>query len=102
VHRPPPGTGLRTGIRTEEARALSWEAVYFGDPSATPPRPAAITVLRSVRAHGDTKTPRSRRALGMPAFATQALRDLQQREGRNTGPVFAARDGHELDLTDRK
>jgi hypothetical protein len=77
--------------------ALHREAVDFGDPSATPPRPASITVLRSVRAHGDTKTPRSRRALRMPAFAAQALRDLQQREGRTTGPVFATRDGHELD-----
>ena len=88
---------LGTGIRTEEARALRWENVDFGDPSATPPRPPSITVLRSVRAHGDTKTPRSRRALGLPAFAAQALRHLQQSEGRETGPVFATRDGGELD-----
>jgi integrase len=88
---------LGTGIRTEEARALRWDAVDFGDPAATPPRPAAITVLRSVRAHGDTKTPASRRALGMPAFAAQALADLQHREGRDTGPVFATRDGGQLD-----
>ncbi len=88
---------LGTGIRTEEARALQWEAVDFGDPHATPPRPAAITILRSVRAHRDTKTPRSRRALGMPAFAAQALHDLQHREHRTAGPVFATRDGGELD-----
>ena len=88
---------LGTGIRTEEARALRWEAVDFGDPAATPPRPAAIAVLRSVRANGDTKTPRSRRALGLPAFAAQALADMQAREHRNSGPVFATRDGGELD-----
>jgi integrase len=29
---------LGTGIRTEEARALRWEQVDFGDPPATPPR----------------------------------------------------------------
>jgi integrase len=88
---------LGTGIRTEEARALLWEHVDFGDPSAAPPRPASVAAWRSVRAHGDTKTPRSRRTLGMPAFATEALRQLQEREGRDAGPVFATRDGNELD-----
>jgi hypothetical protein len=48
---------LGTGIRTEEARALLWDHVDFGDPSATPPRPASVLVWRSVRAHGDTNTP---------------------------------------------
>jgi integrase len=33
---------LGTGIRTEEARALSWDAVDLGDPDATPPRPASV------------------------------------------------------------
>jgi integrase len=88
---------LGTGIRTEEARALRWEHVDFGDPDATPPRPASVAVWRSVRAHSDTKTPRSRRTLGLPGFATTALAGLQQREQRDTGPVFATRDGHELD-----
>ena len=31
---------LATGIRTEEARALRWEHVDFGDPVASPPVPA--------------------------------------------------------------
>ena len=88
---------LGTGIRTEEARALTWEHVDFGDPGAAPPRPASIAVWRSVRAHRDTKTPRSRRTLGLPAFVIQALAGLQQREQRDTGPVFATRDGGELD-----
>jgi integrase len=54
-------------------------------------------VGRSFRAHGDTKTPASRRTLGLPDFANQALRELQSREQRTTGPVFATRDGRELD-----
>jgi integrase len=67
------------------------------DPSATPPRPASVAVWRSVRAHGDTKTPASRRTLGLPAFAAQALAELKQREHRASGPVFATRDGNPLD-----
>jgi integrase len=88
---------LGTGIRTDEARALTWDAVDLGDPSDAPPRPASVAVWRSVRVHGDTKTPRSRRTLGLPAFATQALADLRQREDKTAGPVFATRDGRELD-----
>ena len=55
---------LATGIRTEEARALRWEHVEFGDPDARPPVPASTAVRRSVRAHGNTKTEKSRRTLG--------------------------------------
>lgn len=88
---------LGTGIRTEEARALRWDAVDFGDPDATPPRPASVAVWRSVRQHGDTKTRESRRTLGMPAIAANALRQLQEQDGRTIGPVFATRDGRELD-----
>lgn len=36
----------------------------------------------------------------MPAFAASALRHLRQREGRDTGPVFATRDGSQLDAAD--
>jgi len=88
---------LGTGIRTEEARALSWEAVDLGDPHAAPPRPASVAVWRSVRRGGDTKTLRSRRTLRLPAFAADTLRELRLREGRDTGPVFATRDGNPLD-----
>jgi integrase len=88
---------LGTGIRTEEARALQWESVDFGDPDACPPRPASVAVWRSVRRGGDTKTLRSRRTLRIPLFAADALRDLQQRERCHTGPVFATRDGNPLD-----
>jgi integrase len=88
---------LGTGIRTEEARALQWSAVDFGDSAATPARPASVAVWRSVRRGSDTKTLRSRRTLRMPSFAATALRELQEREGRDSGPVFATRDGGELD-----
>ena len=66
---------LLTGIRTEEARALRWAHVDLdGDPAARPPVPPHVAVWRSVRVHGETKTERSRRTLGLPAVAVQALR----------------------------
>jgi integrase len=66
---------LLTGIRTEEARALRWAHVNLdGDPAARPPMPPHLAVWRSVRTHGETKTERSRRTLGLPQAAVQALR----------------------------
>jgi integrase len=66
---------LLCGIRTEEARALRWAHVDLdGDPAARPPVPPHVAVWRSVRAHGETKTERSRRTLGLPAAPVQALR----------------------------
>jgi integrase len=44
---------LLTGVRSEEARALTWDHVDLDA--------RTISVWRSVRAHGDTKTVRSRR-----------------------------------------
>ena len=71
---------LATGIRTEEARALRWEHVDFGDASARPPVPASAAVWRSVRSGGDTKTEKSRRTLGLPQMAVDALRAHKQRQ----------------------
>ena len=66
---------LLAGVRTEEASALRWDHVDLdGDPEARPPVPPHVAVWRSVRAHGETKTGRSRRTLGLPAAAVQALR----------------------------
>jgi integrase len=66
---------LLAGIRTEEARALRWSHIDLdGDPAARPPVPPHVAVWRSVRVHGETKTERSRRTLGLPAAAVQALR----------------------------
>ena len=81
---------LLTGIRTEEARALRWAHVDLdGDPAARPPVPPHVAVWRSVRVHGETKTERSRRTLGLPAVAVQALRAWS---GRQAGERLAAGD----------
>jgi integrase len=99
---------LLAGIRTEEARALRWTHVSLdGDPAASPPVPPHIAVWRSVRAHGETKTERSRRTLGLPVAAVQALRawsDCQADERlaagdgwQDTGLVFTTHHGAALD-----
>src|SRR6202158_2343042 len=99
---------LLCGLRTEEARALRWAHVDLdGDPAASPPVPPHIAVWRSVRAHGETKTERSRRTLGLPAAAVQALRawsgsqaDEQLAAGKgcqHTGLVFTNHVGAALD-----
>jgi integrase len=67
---------LLTGVWTEEARALTWVHVDLdGDPAAVPPVPPHVAVWRSVRAHGDTKTQKSRRTLRLPERAVAALRE---------------------------
>ena len=48
---------LLTGARTEELRALTWDAVdLIGDPEANVPVPPHVAVWRSTRAGGDTRT----------------------------------------------
>src|SRR5215813_1407965 len=70
---------LLVGVRTEEARALHWQHVDLdGDPGADPPVPPHVAVWRSVRVHGETKTERSRRTLGLPQMAVEALRALRE------------------------
>jgi integrase len=99
---------LLAGIRTEEARALHWAHVNLDDdPAASPPVPPHVAVWRSVRAHGKTKTERSRRTLALPAAAVQALRawsDSQASEQlaaaddwQDTGLVFTTCHGAPLD-----
>jgi len=44
------------------------------------PTVGTISVWRSVRAHGDTKTNRSRRTLKLPAIAVEALRGQRERQ----------------------
>jgi integrase len=98
---------LATGIRTEEARALRWEHVDFGDPAASPPVPASVAVWRSVRSHGDTKTDKSRRTLALPEMAVTALRAHRTRQAGDRAAagltwndrdlVFPARTGAALD-----
>jgi integrase len=90
---------LTTGIRTEEARALHWSEVNLLEPS--------VAVYRSVRARGETKTPRSRRKLMIPELAAPALEDQQERQAKEkteagprwkeTGLVFTSGVGTALD-----
>ena len=56
---------LLTGVRSEEARALSWDQVDLDA--------GTVGVWRSVRAHGDVKTQKSRRTLRLPQLAVDAL-----------------------------
>jgi hypothetical protein len=61
---------LMAGVRPEEARAIGWEQDV--DLDGNPP---SVAVLRADRAGGDTKTPRSRRALKLAQMAVGALRE---------------------------
>jgi len=89
---------LCTGVRTEEARALRWQHVDFGDPASVPPRPASVAVWRSVRSRGDTKTSKSRRTLGLPELAVTALRALHEQMTPEPGElVFCTAGGEPLD-----
>ena len=99
---------LLCGIRTEEARALRWAHVDLdGDPAARPPVPPHVAVWRSVRVHGETKTERSRRTLGLPQLAVEALRDWSDSQAgerllaadrwQDTGLVFTTHQGAALD-----
>jgi integrase len=63
---------LLTGVRSEEARALTWDHVDLDA--------STISVWRSVRAHGDTKTVRSRRTLKLPQIAIEALQGQMRRQ----------------------
>jgi hypothetical protein len=92
---------LLTGVRTEEMRALRWDAV---DLDSTP---GTITVLRSVRKTGDTKTQLSRRGLAIAELVVDVLRrhrDAQERlradagtAWTETGLVFTTKLGTGLD-----
>jgi integrase len=99
---------LLCGLRTEEARALRWAHVNLnGDPEASPPVPPHVAVWRSVRAHGETKTERSRRTLALPRIAVDALRAWQDcqagerhtagHDWQDTGLVFTSHQGAALD-----
>ena len=99
---------LLCGLRTEEARALRWAHVDLdGDPEARPPVPPHVAVWRSVRTHGETKAERSRRTLGLPVMAVQALSAWSGNQAderlaagddwQDTGLVFTTCHGAALD-----
>jgi integrase len=72
---------LLVGVRTEKARALRWDHVDLdGQPDADPPVPPNVALWRSVRDNGDTETEKSRRTLGLPQLAVDALREHRRRQ----------------------
>jgi integrase len=107
---------LMIGIRTEEARALRWDHIVAWDEDEGTFRSVtdagfdhdrfALYVWRSVRAHGDTKTRKSRRTLELPTQAADALRKHHARQAvqrlkagevwEDTGLVFCTRNGTAL------
>jgi integrase len=99
---------LLVGVRTEEARALRWDHVDLdGDPAVMPAVPPHVAVWRSVRVHGETKTQRSRRSLGLPQMAVEALHGLSESQAleramageswQDSGLVFTTHVGAALD-----
>ncbi|MFI5953775.1 tyrosine-type recombinase/integrase [Cryptosporangium sp. NPDC051539] len=94
---------LLTGVRTEEARALTWDRVHLDPDGDTPPH---IEVWRSVRKGGETKTKKSRRTLALPPEAVRVLKehrdeqDIERERAGNrwkrTGLVFCTRLGGPL------
>jgi integrase len=89
------------GVRTEEARALLWANVHLDDEQPH------VEVWRSVRDRGETKTRKSRRTIGLPKVAVEALRawhKAQAAERLAAGPrwedtdvVFTSGTGAALD-----
>lgn len=96
---------LLTGVRTEEARELTWSHVHLDPPAGTPPH---VAVWRSVRKGGETKTRKSRRTLALPAPVVDVLRahrETQEAEREAAGAlwpdtdfVFRTRTGANLDV----
>ncbi|MGZ3147299.1 site-specific integrase [Lentzea chajnantorensis] len=99
---------LLIGARTEELRALTWAHVdLVGSPDTVPLVLPSISVWRSVREGGDTKTRKSRRTLAMPTRCVEALkthRTYQDARRKLAGArwqehdlVFASKVGTPLD-----
>ncbi|WP_455362602.1 site-specific integrase [Streptomyces sp. SYSU K21746] len=95
---------LLSGVRTEEARPLTWDHVCLSIQDGIPPH---VAVWRSVRRHGDTKTRKSRRTIALPKQVVDVLeahlrwqkqeRTSQGREWSPVGRVFTTRSGEPLD-----
>lgn len=76
-----------TGLRTEELRKLTWSAVDLDS--------ATLYVLRSERHREETKTPLSRRGLGIAHIGVEALRALKARQAAEklrAGDAYVDRD----------
>ncbi|WP_333756613.1 site-specific integrase [Streptomyces sp. IBSBF 3352] len=95
---------LLSGVRTEEARPLTWDHVFLETKDGIPPH---VAVWRSVRKHGETKTRKSRRTIALPKQVVDVLEEhlrwqKQERASRGmewtpAGRVFTTRTGEPLD-----
>lgn len=95
---------LLSGVRTEEARPLTWDHVFLETKGDVPPH---VAVWRSVRKHGETKTRKSRRTIALPKQVVDVLEEhlrLQKKERTSKGKewdpagrVFTTRSGEPLD-----
>lgn len=95
---------LLSGVRTEEARPLTWDHVYLETEEGVPPH---VAVWRSVRKHGETKTRKSRRTIALPKQVVDVLEEHKRwqkqecaskgMEWKPTGRVFSTRSGEPLD-----
>jgi integrase len=103
---------LLSGVRTEEARPLTWDHVHLSpeeDDRARQddPVPPHVAVWRSVRRHGDTKTRKSRRTIALAQQVDEVLKEhrrWQKQERKSQGKewdpcglVFTTRSGEPLD-----
>ncbi|MFB1046312.1 site-specific integrase [Streptomyces chrestomyceticus] len=92
------------GVRTEEARPLTWDHVFLETKDGIPPH---VAVWRSVRKHGETKTRKSRRTIALPKMVVEVLeehmrwqkqeRAAQGKKWSPNGLVFTTRSGEPLD-----
>jgi integrase len=90
---------ILVGVRTEELRSLLWTDLDL--------EAGTVAVYRSVRASGDTKTPKSRRVLKLPTRVIEALREHRSKQAaarlkagalwQDHGLVFASAVGTPLD-----
>lgn len=95
---------LLSGVRTEEARPLTWDHVFLEATDGIPPH---VAVWRSVRKHGETKTRKSRRTIALPKQVVDVLEEhrrwqKQERASKGmewspAGRVFTTRSGEPLD-----
>lgn len=95
---------LLSGVRTEEARPLTWDHVFLETKDGIPPH---VAVWRSVRKHGETKTRKSRRTVALPRQVVEVLEEHMRwqkqerassgKEWSRTGRVFTTRSGEPLD-----
>ncbi|MGW1268320.1 site-specific integrase [Streptomyces sp. NPDC002491] len=95
---------LLSGVRTEEARPVTWDHIFLETKDGIPPH---VAVWRSVRKHGETKTRKSRRTIALPKQVVDVLEEhlswqKQERASKGkewspTGRVFTTRSGEPLD-----